>query len=159
MLFRSMEAPQTAIDNLRDDIKKKIGKSLDTPTDFDFLSNEIQFSLKEYISPTTLKRFYNYIPSNVVPRISTLNVLARFLGKSGFKEYCDSLNESDTCTIIVKKEKLNRYTKREKTFLVAIIITALVSSLFSFYAGFYLNKIQVHNLRARSEERRVGKEW
>ena len=86
-----MENSSNVIEQLRNDIKLKIGKSLDTPTDFDFLSNQIQQSLKEYISPTTLKRFYNYIPSNVIPRLSTLNVLARFLGYNGWEEYTEGI--------------------------------------------------------------------
>lgn len=92
-----MEEQVNAIEQLRIDIKEKIGKSLDNPADFDYLSAEIQEMLHEYVSPTTLKRFYNYIPSDVVPRISTLTVLARFTGAMGWKDYCCELNSDKDC--------------------------------------------------------------
>lgn len=151
-----MDDSKRLIEQLRCDIKIKIGKSLDTPTDFDFLSNDIQNTLKEYISPTTLKRFYNYIPNNVIPRISTLNVLARYIGKTGWKEYCESLVEGESQSNIELIKIKNNYiirsnfTKREKYFLFTIIITAVISSLLSFYGGYYLNKIQIYNNRTIS---------
>ena len=54
-----MEKSNSLIEQLRADIKAKVGKSLDTPTDIDILSNAIQQHLNDYISPTTLNRFFN----------------------------------------------------------------------------------------------------
>lgn len=92
-----MEEQSKAIEQLRIDIKEKIERSLDTPADFDYLSKQIQDMLHEYVSPTTLKRFFNYIPSEVVPRVSTLTVLARFIGAAGWKDYCCDLNSDKDC--------------------------------------------------------------
>lgn len=77
------------IENLKKDIKLKIGRSLDAPADFDFLSMQIKMELHEYISPTTLKRFFNYITSDVKPRVSTMSLLARFVGAAGWQDYCN----------------------------------------------------------------------
>ncbi len=81
------------IENLKKDIRSQIGRSLDSPSDFDFLSAQIKHSLHEYISPTTLKRFFNYIPNDVKPRISTLSLLSRFVGAAGWQDYCNEFCE------------------------------------------------------------------
>ena len=74
------------IENLKKDIKLKLGRSLDSPSDFDYLSMQIEISLHEYISPTTLKRFFNYIQNDVKPRVSTLSLLSRFTGAAGWQD-------------------------------------------------------------------------
>lgn len=84
------------IENLKREIKSAIGRSLDTPGDFDFLSMQIKISLHEYISPTTLKRFFNYIASDVKPRVSTLSLLARFVGAAGWQDYCNDFVYGNT---------------------------------------------------------------
>lgn len=80
---------QKIIENLKKEIKSKIGRSLDSPSDFDYLSMQIKISLHEYISPTTLKRFFNYIACDVKPRVSTMSLLARFVGAAGWQDYCN----------------------------------------------------------------------
>lgn len=89
------------IENLKKDIKLKIGRSLDAPADFDFLSMQIKLELHEYISPTTLKRFFNYITSDVKPRVSTMSLLARFVGAAGWQDYCNEFYESESSTKVV----------------------------------------------------------
>ncbi len=84
------------IENLKKDIKLKIGRSLDAPADFDFLSMQIKLELHEYISPTTLKRFFNYITSDVKPRVSTMSLLARFVGAAGWQDYCNECEDLET---------------------------------------------------------------
>ena len=142
-----MEKSNSLIEQLRADIKAKVGKSLDTPTDFDFLSNEIQQHLKEYISPTTLKRFFNYIPSNVIPRVSTLNVLARYIGYNGWEEYCANSGNSlpnELITIKHKQSKTFFIRKRERVFVATIVITAIISPFISFNVGVLYNKSKTH---------------
>lgn len=81
------------INILKEEIKIKLGRSLDAPTDFDLLSAQVKEKLHEYISPTTLKRFFNYIPNDVIPRVSTLSLLSRFVGAIGWKDYCDKIDK------------------------------------------------------------------
>ena len=87
------------IESLKKDIKLKIGRSLDSPSDFDFLSAQIKLSLHEYISPTTLKRFFNYIQNDVKPRVSTLSLLSRFVGAAGWQDYCNEFCESESNSV------------------------------------------------------------
>ena len=96
-----MDNLQLHIDALKRAIKEKAGRSMDSPGDYDFLSSEVKRATNEYISPTTLKRFFNYIQSNVSTRISTLSLLSRYLGYKGWDDFKDSTtltpeNPSDT---------------------------------------------------------------
>lgn len=50
-----------------------------TPKDFDFLAEQIFDKLHENVSPTTLKRIWGYLSEPSTPRLSTLDILARFL--------------------------------------------------------------------------------
>lgn len=96
-----MDNLQLHIDALKRAIKEKAGRSMDSPGDYDFLSSEVKRATNEYISPTTLKRFFNYIQSNVSTRVSTLSLLSRYLGYKGWDDFKDSAtltpeNPSDT---------------------------------------------------------------
>lgn len=86
-----MDNSQLHIDALKKAIKEKAGRSMDSPGDYDFLSSEVKRSTNEYISPTTLKRFFNYIQSNVSTRTSTLSLLSRYLGYKGWDDFKDSI--------------------------------------------------------------------
>lgn len=83
------------ISKLQQDIKLKLGSSLDTPADFDNLSEQIKINTHNYISPTTLKRFFNYIQNNISPRNSTLSLLSKYIGYCGWEDYC---NHIDNCS-------------------------------------------------------------
>lgn len=93
-----------AIERLKSDIKNKVGRSMDTPADFDYLSGEILNTLKENISSTTLKRFFNYVPSDVTTRKATLSLLARFVGYMGWNDYLDKLSKKTAPVEEVKIE-------------------------------------------------------
>lgn len=105
------------IENLKKDIKLKLGRSLDSPSDFDYLSMQIEISLHEYISPTTLKRFFNYIQNDVKPRVSTLSLLSRFTGAAGWQDYCNEYCESQVGSSgsKVEQEKEPVGTKNENS--------------------------------------------
>ncbi len=89
-----MDSLQLHIDSLKRAIKEKAGRSMDSPGDYDFLSLEVKKATNEYISPTTLKRFFNYIQSNVSTRTSTLSLLARYLGYMGWDDFKSSMSVS-----------------------------------------------------------------
>lgn len=89
-----MESLQLHIDALKRAIKEKAGRSMDSPGDYDFLSLEVKKATNEYISPTTLKRFFNYIQSNVSTRTSTLSLLSRYLGYKGWDDFKSSMSVS-----------------------------------------------------------------
>lgn len=70
-------------------VKEKLGRTLESPADFDYLSEQIQNDTGEYLSPTTLKRLFGYIPQNGTPRPATLSIIARYAGYAGWQDYLD----------------------------------------------------------------------
>lgn len=84
-----MENRLAAIEILKQKIEGKIGRSLHSPTDFNLLSLAIRQSTNESISQSTIKRIWNYIPTEHTTRDSTLSVFARYLGYKGWGDFCD----------------------------------------------------------------------
>ena len=108
-----MDNSQLHIDALKKAIKEKAGRSMDSPGDYDFLSSEVKRATNEYISPTTLKRFFNYIQSNVSTRTSTLSLLSRYLGYKGWDDFKDSITlaqNSSTITAAVQPHQMQQAT-------------------------------------------------
>ena len=67
---------------------------INSPNEFIWLSNELNKS-GEHVSPTTLKRIWQYIPNTNTPRNSSLSALARQLGYDDFSHFAASLTEGD----------------------------------------------------------------
>lgn len=63
-------------------------KSLQTSTDFDEFSLCLRKTLQESVSTSTLKRLWGYVGDSHLPRLQTLDVLARYLGHADFKQFC-----------------------------------------------------------------------
>ena len=62
------------------EVEKKYGRKLSTATDFESLSVVIEMNTRAYISASTLKRLWGYVTMNPTPRISTLDILCKFIG-------------------------------------------------------------------------------
>ena len=86
-----MEGKPEAIEQLRKAIERTIGKTLETNSDFESLSNSIYEKTRVSISTTTLKRIWGYLSESVTPRRYTLDQLARFIDYDDFDAYCTSL--------------------------------------------------------------------
>lgn len=73
---------QQLISNLLAEVERKIGRTLRTPTDFQYLSLQISKEGKGYesLSISTIKRLYKYINSSHEPSQQTLTILAHFIG-------------------------------------------------------------------------------
>ena len=76
---------------LREETEQKYGRAVRTSTDFELLSIVIERETGEYISASTLKRMWGYVSSHPLPRIATLDILARFVGKDSFQSYREHL--------------------------------------------------------------------
>ena len=79
------------IECLKNDVEKKVGRSIKSPVDFNFLSNRIMTELNETLSASTLQRLWNYVSTQSSPRLSTLSLLSRFLGFSCWDSYVANL--------------------------------------------------------------------
>jgi hypothetical protein len=102
-------------------IEKKVGRSMRTPRDFDFLSMRIFYDTGMQISVSTLKRTWGYVGKNnaMARRETTLNILARFVGYMDWGTFCKHSNaggeiESDFVMGIIESEH------RQPTFEDAI---------------------------------------
>ena len=98
------------ITKLRTDLSARLGKTIESPTDFNRLALEIKRTTGEQLSVSTIKRIFGYTPSTGSPTKSTLSVLARWLGYRGWADYCERVNgDSDF---------LNGYTVRSADLAV-----------------------------------------
>ena len=88
-----MQIPELSY--LLSEVEKKYGRRIATSTDFESLSVTIDMSTGDLVSSSTLKRLWGYVSLNPTPRTSTLDVLSRYIGYRGFREFCESLKSSD----------------------------------------------------------------
>lgn len=88
-----MNKTSSRILRLRDAIEKQTCRYPATPKDFDCLAADIYEQLHESVSASTLKRVWGYVDSDSTPRITTLNVLAKFIGYSNWHDFCNSMDD------------------------------------------------------------------
>jgi hypothetical protein len=84
-------------------VEQRLGRRLETPKDFEHLI--AQLPQQDLLSMSTLKRVWNYVPSQHVPRENTLSILARFVGCNDWDDFCrqyDSASDSVFLTNVVK---------------------------------------------------------
>ena len=82
---------KTFVIQLIQEIEQTINRKPHTPTDFNFLSEAISDKTKQYLSSTTLMRLWGYVKVTCKPRITTLNIMSRFLNYpdyNSFEEHC-----------------------------------------------------------------------
>lgn len=89
MYLCTMTATKEQIVALREGIEQAIRRKVQTPKDFDILSRRIYARVGELLSRNTLRRIWGKIDENVEPRLSTLSILARFIGYSDFNDFID----------------------------------------------------------------------
>lgn len=72
-------------------IEQKMNRKPHTPTDFKFISDAIGEKTKQNLSSTTLMRVWGYVKDKSKTRVTTLNIMSRFLNYpdfDAFEEYC-----------------------------------------------------------------------
>ena len=104
------------IERLRNTIEKVVGRKIEHPKDFDFLSKQIEGYVGENISVSTLKRIWGYVTSNSEISNYTLNVISRMVGYANWEDFCLSQNgeEENSHKLICRKlftSSLNRGDK------------------------------------------------
>ena len=110
---------------------------MQTPKDFEFLSESIFEKVGERVSPTTLKRLWGYLSETTIPRLSTLNILAQFVGYAGWAAFCeDGISEETPLPPIQPDNERPRQRRAWKKIafiggLLAVVV-AIVSGLVIF---------------------------
>lgn len=93
-----MTTPQ--IEELKNLVEQKYGKTLGTTTDFEEFSLYLKKKMDATLSASTLKRLYGYVNDTHKPRGVTLDLLAQYLGYKNFTDFtswlknCTKFNSS-----------------------------------------------------------------
>ena len=75
-----MNITEREIKELIELVEAKLGRPLAAPVDFSLLSLEIEKTLNETISISTIKRLVGYVNDEHKPSVTTLNLLSRYVG-------------------------------------------------------------------------------
>ena len=81
---------QEQISSLRRAVEEAIGRRMQTPKDFDLLSERIYARTGEMVSRNTLRRLWGTLPEEREPRRSTLSILARYIGYADFNAFTNN---------------------------------------------------------------------
>ena len=94
------------------ELEKQSGLILIEPSDasINTLIEQIKQRTGELISINTVKRLLGRVDDgNRQPRISTLNTIARYLGRSGWTPLLLELSNGSSCTLFVPKGSVEAY--------------------------------------------------
>lgn len=80
-------------------IKEKAGISMNKSVDFDILAQSIKDKTNESLGVNTLKRLFGYKTEKVVPRLSTMDIIAQYLGCSDYESLIKELGEDADISI------------------------------------------------------------
>jgi len=95
---------------LRHQIEEAIGRRIKTSTDFTFLSGAIWERTHENISASTLKRLWGYVSGADTIRNSTLEIMSKFLGFTGWDNFLEYIAQDNGSDFTVERE----HTKTEE---------------------------------------------
>ena len=82
------------IDFLLEEVVHRLGGPVATSKDFENLSQNIAEAIGQQISASTLKRLWGYMTLKPKPRISTLDILAQYTGRTSFRALCVELQRN-----------------------------------------------------------------
>ena len=84
------------LQQLLSEVEKTFGESVNTSKDFARLSISISQKVKDTLGATTLKRLWGYISHVTIPRISSLDILAKYVGYDNFKDFKSKIHAKDS---------------------------------------------------------------
>lgn len=74
-------------------VRTKVGLEMTRSADFDVLSQSIKDTTNENLGVNTLKRLFGFKTEKVVPRLSTMDIIAQYLGSSDYETLIKELGE------------------------------------------------------------------
>ena len=80
---------------LRKDVEARFGTRPATPADFESLIAQIWLCLHENLALSTLERLWGYVEGANNTRLSTLNILSRYVGSRDWNDYTNHLKEGE----------------------------------------------------------------
>ena len=115
------------IENLKREIGLKFGRTIESAADFDMLSIAIQQTTSETISPSTLKRIFGYVKSDAAPSATTLSILSRYAGYTGWSDFCGNYIPSETGRGLIHESIRTRLLKQKRRILFLTIACIVLS--------------------------------
>ena len=86
------------INELMSLVEKKFGRRLNVSNGFEEFALLLSSKLKSQVSASTLKRLYGYVGDVHTPRMSTLDILAQYIGCIDFLDFCQWLRRENPCS-------------------------------------------------------------
>ncbi len=74
-------------------VREKVGLDMTRSGDFDILSQAIKDRTNENLGINTLKRLFGFKTDKVVPRLSTMDIIAQYLGSEDYESLIKELGE------------------------------------------------------------------
>lgn len=90
------------ITNLKEEVARKFGRDIESPSNFDALSLEIKRDTGEDVSVSTLKRIWGYVKYEHHPRNEILSIIAKYVGYKDWKDFVESTDLNDTSDFLNK---------------------------------------------------------
>ena len=106
------------IDELLRQVADRFGKEVSATTDFERLSDTVESALREQISVSTLKRLWGYVNDRHKPRVSTLDILCRYVGYRSFADFQAGLSSDKSSAFL--SERTVRSADLQKGAIVEI---------------------------------------
>jgi len=98
-------------------VEEQLHREMHTPADFEYLSEQLLKKTGSSVSSTTLMRLWGYRPS-VTVRMSTLDILARFIGYEDYTHFhrakMEREAEEETTADVVETAEEERVEQAEK---------------------------------------------
>lgn len=107
-----MQYDTEQIARLQNTIELVVGRKIEHPKDFEFLSKQIEGYVGERISVSTLKRLWGYVNANSEVSNYTLNVLSRMAGYADWEDFCQNDYEEESSHKIVCRKLFTSALKR-----------------------------------------------
>lgn len=80
-------------------VREKVGLGMTRSADFDVLSQAIRDRTNENLGVNTLKRLFGFKTDKVVPRLSTMDIIAQYLGSNDYEALIKELGEDADISI------------------------------------------------------------
>lgn len=107
-----------AIERLKKEVELRFRKTPASPSDFDALSLAISSATGENVSPSTLKRIWNYVKYDHTPTHSVCSVLARYTGYLDWDDFQKSEGITDVSDFI--RQDVLRAENLEKGTIIEV---------------------------------------
>lgn len=135
------EIQKECLHKLCEAVEAKVERKMQTTRDYDLLAECIFQELHQQISPTTLKRIWGYLPGNVTPRVSTLDILAHFVGYKNWEQFCGQFpTANDNVTEYVENDEtpvVKRSKGKSSPVLRILGLLCVLALIFLLAFGLY----------------------